>query len=260
MAALEHARYGHAGIKARGRGGAASDDSRMWRSKPGDDLSDFGASAQQGVSPNGDCTRHITCLVADAHDVVRDGIRARISHIARPQLRVVGSAAHGGEALWMIRTLQPDIVVLDLRLPGLSAVDLADRIQRESLRTRLIVYTAHTDPLLALRATRAGVCGFVARGTCDALEAALTSVAQGGTFLDPNLKCALEDPELEVLSDREIATLLLLARGYSNKQVATELGVHLETVKSRVVRILCKLEAGTRTEAVAIAVRRGLLD
>lgn len=213
---------------------------------------------------------HIRILIADDHPVVRDGLAAIIS--TQPDFVVVGEAGNGDEVLQMVKTLHPDVVLLDLEMPGMDGVE-ALRAMRELCgeRARAIVFTAFDTDERILDAVQAGAKGYLLKGARrDDIFKAIRVVSEGGSLLEPVVASKLlehmsgrrrtaADEQVEQLTERETEVLRLLAQGRTNKEIAAELYITERTVKFYVSAILAKLGAGNRTEAVTIAAQRGLV-
>jgi two-component system NarL family response regulator len=201
----------------------------------------------------------ITVLVADDHAVVRAGLTAILE--AAPDLRVVAEAATGDQAVELYVRHRPDVLVLDLRMPVLDGLGALARLRREHPAARAILLTTYDDEEDVYRGLEAGACGYLLKDAAPAdLVDSVRKVHAGRRAISPQvaerLAARLAVPEL---SDREREVLELVAAGKSNKQIAKALGIADGTVKVHVANILSKLGAQGRSEAVAVAVRRGLV-
>src|SRR5919198_4137261 len=203
----------------------------------------------------------ITCLIVDDHEVVREGLRLALSR--SPQVRVVGEAGDGEAAIALVERRRPDVVLMDIRMPGMDGLDATRKILEREPRTAVIIFTAYSERALLARGLESGARGYVVKEAAhDTLLRAIEKVASGESFVDPALMpsvLAAKDRE-ELLTAREREILRLLADGMSNSDVAAKLFISQETVKSHVRHILTKLEADTRTHAVAIALRESMID
>jgi DNA-binding NarL/FixJ family response regulator len=209
----------------------------------------------------------IRILVADDHPVVRDGLVAMLT--TQPDLAVVGEAASGPEAVALAQQLQPDVILLDLEMPGLDGAEALARIRAASPDVRALVFTAFDTDERIVGAVRAGAQGYLLKGAPrDELFNAIRVVAAGGSLLQPVVASRLiqhlsgppSEPAIEPLTEREREVLALLAQGRPNKEIAQALTISERTVKFHVSSILGKLGAANRTEAVTLAAQRGLVD
>jgi len=195
----------------------------------------------------------VTCVVADAHPAILDSV----SHLLEQAggFEVVGVAARGNEALALVRELEPDLALLDASLPDLDTLELVRRI---GSGTRIVVYSGDNDPVHARAALAAGAVAYVLKaGSLDQLRRAVQAAAAGKTFVDPQLERRRTDrPELTV---RERQVLALLAEGLANDEIAGQLAISSPTVRTHTKNAMEKLQASTRTEAVATALRRSLI-
>jgi DNA-binding NarL/FixJ family response regulator len=205
-------------------------------------------------------TALIRILIADDHPVVRDGLATMLG--TQPDLVAVAEAATGVEAVARAAELRPDVVLLDLEMPALDGVEALRQIRAALPETRVIVFTVFDTDERILAAIQAGASGYLLKGVPrDELFRAIRIVSQGGSLLQPVIATRLIErlgPAGEALTEREGAVLARLAQGRTNKQIAAELHITERTVKFHVGAILAKLGAANRTEAVKIAVRRGL--
>ena len=205
----------------------------------------------------------IRVLVADDHGVVREGLRTFL--LLQEGIEVVGEAADGLEAVAAAQRLAPDVVLMDLVMPGIDGVEAMRRIREHRPGARVIVLTSFTDDDRLLAAVRAGAAGYLLK-TAQPQEVvrAIRAAHAGNAVLDPvpagRLLQALATGEhsRQPLTQREREVLELLTRGLANKRIAQELGVSEKTVKAHVGRILAKLGVSDRTQAALYAVREGL--
>ena len=201
-------------------------------------------------------TPEITVLLADDHEVVREGLRLAL--LRSPHIRVVGEAADGETAVSLTERRRPDVVVMDLRMPQMDGIEATEEIMRRVPDAKVLIFTAYSERALLQRGLESGARGYILKeAPHETLLRAIEKVAAGETFVDP----ALITSEREgLLTNREREILQLLADGMSNADVAAKLFISQETVKSHVRHILSKLEADTRTHAVAIALRQAIID
>ena len=212
------------------------------------------------MSTNGAATE-ITCLIADDHEVVREGLRLSLSR--SPQIRVVGEASDGASAVAIAERRRPNVVIMDVRMPGMDGLEATKVLAERLPGTAVLIFTAYGERSLLGRGLEAGAKGYILKEAPHAtLLRAIEKVAAGDGYVDPALMPAfLSGKEKDdMLTGREREILQLLADGMSNADVAAKLFISQETVKSHVRHILAKLEADTRTHAVAIALRDAIID
>ncbi|MSO95192.1 MAG: response regulator transcription factor [Thermoleophilia bacterium] len=203
----------------------------------------------------------ITVLLADDHEVVREGLRLAL--LRSPHIRVIGEAADGETAVSLAERRLPDVIVMDLRMPGMDGIEATEEIMRRVPTSKVLIFTAYSERALLQRGLESGARGYILKeAPHETLLRAIEKVAAGETFVDPALMSALTESRgsTDVLTAREREVLQLLADGMSNADVAAQLFISQETVKSHVRHILTKLEADTRTQAVAIALRDAMID
>jgi DNA-binding NarL/FixJ family response regulator len=203
----------------------------------------------------------ITAIVADDHPAM---LAAVCDVLAEAGIEVIGRAQNGEEALAKIETRQPRVALVDVRMPRLGGVELARRAASAAPETSLVFYTAYGDRALVTEALDLGVRGFVMKeAPLSDLVRAVEIVARGGTYVDPVLAGVLASAtlskQLPALTPRERDVLRLLADGLSNEQIGKRLFISPETVRTHVRKAMDKLEADTRTQAVATALRQSLI-
>ncbi|MEW6367840.1 MAG: response regulator transcription factor [Acidobacteriota bacterium] len=199
----------------------------------------------------------VRVLVADDHPVVRAGIVSAIA--SQSDLRVVGEAGTGEEVVRLFRELRPDVTLVDLNMPGQGGISAIEAIRKEAPRARIIVLTVCDGDEDIRRALDAGAQGYLLKDvTAEKLLAAVRSVHAGFREVSEAVQSRLAEPPAE-LTDRELEVLQLIAKGFTNKETGKLLGVSEGTIKTHVVHILAKLEASDRTEAVMVAMQRGIL-
>jgi DNA-binding NarL/FixJ family response regulator len=207
-------------------------------------------------------TRPISVLIADDHPVVRQGIAVLLS--VHDDMLVAGEAADGDEALALAAELQPDVLLLDLKLPVLDGVAVLRELPSRSGRTRALVLTSAADKTQAALALQAGAAGFLYKDVDpDALVRAIRSVHDGHTLLAAEVADVLSPRSRDsggggigALTGREREVLALVADGQSNREIARTLGVSEKTVKTHVSSVLAKLGVADRTQAAVLAVRQ----
>ncbi len=202
----------------------------------------------------------IRVLIADDHVTVREGLAAMIGR--QPDMRVVGEAATGREAVDLWRKHQPDVALLDLRMPLLDGVGAIDEIRRHDASARVIVLTTFDADNEISRAIKAGAKGYLLKDAQrEELLECIRRVHAGETSIPPSLVAKLAaSMSSEALTGRELDVLTLLARGKSNKEIGVNLYISETTVKSHLRSIFTKLNVLSRTEAISAASRRGLIQ
>ena len=200
-------------------------------------------------------------MIVDDHEVVREGLRLSLSRA--PHIRVVGEAGDGRAAIELAERRKPNVVIMDVRMPGMDGLDATKELLEKEPNTAVLIFTAYSERSLLARGLESGAKGYILKeAPHETLVRAIEKVAGGDSFIDPALMPAFlsgKDRE-EMLTAREREILQLLADGMSNADAAQRLFISQETVKSHVRHILAKLEADTRTHAVAIALRDAIID
>jgi two-component system NarL family response regulator len=204
-------------------------------------------------------TRRAGVLLVDDHALLRTGVANIINQEA--DLQVVAEAGNGVEALEAYDRVKPDVTLLDLRMPVMEGVEVVHRLRERDPRARVIVLTTYDTDEEISRALRAGAKAYVLKDiSADGLVACIRDVLAGKTYLAPAAAAKLaEDVTRVQLTPRELASLRLMADGKSNKEIANELGISDRTVKTHLGHLFEKLGVTSRTEAVKIATRRGLV-
>jgi len=204
----------------------------------------------------------IRIVIVDDHPVVRTGLAGMLA--SQPRYTVVGEAADGHQALAVIRTTRPDVVLMDLRMPLLDGADVIERLSAELPEINVLVLTTYDTDADILRAIEAGATGYLLKDTPrEELFRAIEAAAIGQSWLTPAIATRLvtrvRTPIGEPISQRETEVLRLVARGASNKEIAASLFISEATVKSHLIHIFRKLNVDDRTAAVTVALERGLL-
>jgi|SRR5215203_6613520 len=203
----------------------------------------------------------ITCLIVDDHEVVREGLRLSLSRA--PHIRVVGEAATGDQAIELAERRRPKVVLMDVRMPGMDGLEATKILNARLPDIAVLIFTAYSERALLSKGLESGAKGYVLKeAPHETLVRAINKVAAGDPYVDPALMPAFlpaKDRD-DILTSREREILQLLAEGMSNADVAAQLVISQETVKSHVRHILAKLEADTRTQAVAIALRESIIE
>lgn len=199
-------------------------------------------------------------LIVDDHPVVRAGLSSMLG--TQPELRVMGTASSGAEALRMMHTETIDLALLDLRMPVLNGLDTLNRIKNEGISTRVIILTNYETDEDIYRAIQAGADGYLLKNaTLREMVEAIKTVKNGKRYIPPAIASRLAERMLRSnLTPREVEILKLLAKGLTNKQIGRALEISDNTVRNHVNRIIEKLEVADRTAAATTAIRRGLID
>lgn len=221
-----------------------------------------------GAYPLSPMERPITVVIADDHGLVRRGTREILEQ--EPTLAIVGEASSGAELVDLIAACQPDVALVDVGMPDMSGIDALERIKAEWPHVAVLVLSIHDDIEYVWKAIQAGASGYLTKDVSDRhlIDAVLT-VATGGTALAPHLTSGLvgqvrdaahSAEKLEnALTDRELEVLERVARGHSNKAIAADLSLSPRTVEVHLTHVFKKLRAESRTHAVMLAARRGLI-
>lgn len=206
----------------------------------------------------------IRLLIADDHAVVRSGLRMLLN--AQADMEVVGEAGDGAETLSQVAELAPDVLTLDLSMPGLSGIKLIERLRRDAPRTRVLVLTMHDDPAFLRAVLGAGGTGYVVKKASDGeLLTAIRSVHRGQIYVGAGLADRLDgEPPAggsgDLLTARELDVLRGLAQGETNKEIAARLFLSVKTIDTYRARLMEKLGLHSRAELVRYAFATGLLD
>jgi DNA-binding NarL/FixJ family response regulator len=207
-------------------------------------------------------------LLADDHAVVREGLKALVN--AQPGMEVVAEAADGPTAVRLVAEHDPDVVVVDVSMPGLNGAEVTSRLREARPGRHVLALTVHEDKGYLRLLLEAGAAGYVLkRAAADELIQAIRAVAGGGTYLDPALAGAVVGDFVRTpaggvaaaveLSDREAEVVRLIAQGYSNKEIAARIGLSVKTVETYKARSLEKLDLRSRVDIVRYATQRGWL-
>lgn len=206
----------------------------------------------------------IRVLIADDHSVVREGLRMFLGR--DPELEVVGEAADGVEAVELSRQLCPDVVLMDLLMPAMDGIAAISAIRNDMPETEIVALTSVLESAAVVGAVKAGAIGYLLKDIqAPELRRAIKAAAAGQVQLSPQastyLLRELRAPEkTEALTERERAVLHLLAQGQSNKEMARDLQIAEDTIKTHIKHILAKLGVQSRTQAVLCAIRLGLVS
>lgn len=210
----------------------------------------------------------IRILLVDDHAIVRAGLRLLLE--SQPDMEVVGEATDGTEAFRKARELRPDVVVMDIAMPGLSGLEATSQIKAECPDAQVLALTMHQDERYFFQMLHAGASGYVVKGAPPAdLIAAVRSVHQGQAYLYPSLARKLLDDyltrskeggEADDLTDREREVLRLIAEGLTGKEIAELLSLSVHTVERHRQNIMAKLRLHSRAELIKYAIRKGLIE
>lgn len=210
----------------------------------------------------------IRLLIVDDHRVVREGLKAFITPIS--DLEIVGEAQNGQEAVALESQLKPDLILMDLVMPGMDGIEAIRAIRKQRPCARILVLTSFIENEKVLAAVKAGAAGYLLKDSSpEELHAAIHTIYLGESSLSPeaarivmtSICCPDQDePELSMLTTREREILCLVAEGLSNDQIANRLVLSAWTVRSHIGRILNKLQVENRTQAALLALRAGLAD
>ena len=208
----------------------------------------------------------VRVLIAEEHPLYREGVVRAINE--RPELTLVGEAADGRRALELIRELAPDVAVLDVKMPGLDGLQVANAVERDALGTRVLMLSAFLDRQIVFKAVAAGAAGYLSKDA-ERLEItdAILAVHRGHTVLAPEVQAGVAAevrsrwrPDVPSLSERERQVLEMIAEGMSAPEIGRRLFLSPATVKSHLQGLYEKLGVSDRAAAVAEAMRRGLLE
>ena len=209
----------------------------------------------------------IRILVADDHPMLREGLVAVLD--TQPDFEVVGEAADGSEVVRLAESLRPEVILLDLEMPGMDGVAALERLRGAGVNARTIVFTAYDTDERILGSLRAGARGYLLKGASrKEIFDAVRAVQAGSSLLQPavtgklldHISSAPSPPEPDPLTPRELEVLELLAHGLTNREIGERLFIGERTVKFHVSSILAKLGAENRTEAARISISRGLVE
>lgn len=214
----------------------------------------------------------IRVLIVDDHLVVREGLRLILE--TSEGIELVGDAADGASAIRLVSEVQPDVVLMDLRMPGMDGIETIERMRAEWPHIAVVILTTYNEDDLMIRGLRAGACGYLLKDTNrDTLFNAIRTAARGETLLQPEMMARLlshtarnASQPLSIynrggleLTVREREVLTGVARGERSKEIAARLGITERTVKAHLASIYTKLDVDSRASAVAVAIERGIL-
>ncbi len=206
----------------------------------------------------------IRVAIADDHELVRQGIRALLERA--DGIEVVGEAGDGDGALELVTAAAPDVLVLDVSMPGMNGVQVAERLQTEDSPVAVVMLSMHRDAALVRRAVDAGARAYVLKGSIvDDLLLAIEVAAKGGTYLAPDASLDPTGADVgeaagsEPLTDREREVLELIGEGLTNRAIGSKLGISIKTVERHRTSVMAKLDAHSVVELIRVAFQRGYL-
>ncbi len=205
-------------------------------------------------------SREVRVFIVDDHPMLREGTQSSFERA--PGIKVVGTAADGGSAIEQITIQLPDVLVLDMRLPDMSGVDVARHVRTRFPSIGIVILTGYDDPHYARALTKLDIQGYLRKtASSDEIIAAVRQVAAGGKVFDPEIVRVLEDSSdsAESLTAREMEVLQLIAHGRRNAEIADELVLSIKTVEFHISNLFAKMGARSRSEAVRTAYQDGLL-
>lgn len=202
----------------------------------------------------------IRMMTVDDHPMLREGLAAVIQ--TQPDIEMVGEASNGAEAIEMFNQLRPDVTLMDLQMPDMTGIDVIKAIRLKHSEARILILTTYSGDINAVRALKAGAYGYLLKSTLRReLLDAIRTVHAGRKRIPADIASQIaEHAGGDALSEREMEILGSLAAGGSNKQIAAHLGISEQTVKAHMKNILAKLDAKDRTQAVMLAIRRGVIS
>jgi DNA-binding NarL/FixJ family response regulator len=213
-------------------------------------------------------TEPLRVLIADDHPLFRDGLRALLA--SESELKLLGEASTGDEVIELAETFQPDVIIMDIQMPGINGIEATRRIIQASPHIGILIVTMFDDDPSVFAAMRAGARGYLLKGAKhDEMLRAIKAIGSGEAIFSPaiatrmmNFFAAMRPTELPQvfpeLSEREREMLSLIARGYKNAEIAAELVISPKTVRNHITNILSKLQVADRTQAVIRAKEAGL--
>ena len=207
-------------------------------------------------------------LLVEDHIVVRQGIKALLSD--EPDLEIVGEADNGREALPLVEALQPNVVLMDISMPGLNGIEATRQVRQRFPQVKVVVLSMHANEEYVFQVLRAGASGYVLKQS-DSSEVltAIRAALAGGSFLSPPISRAVIDDyvhraevrgqgdDLDLLTSREREVLQLLAEGFSNKKIAEQLNISIKTVETHRSNMMNKLDVKNKTDLIKYALRKG---
>lgn len=221
--------------------------------------------------------KKIRVMIVDDHTIIREGVRLMLGE-ASDEFQVVGDAADGETALRLVEELQPDVVLMDLRLPSMDGITAIEHIRQRSSQVAILILTTYNEDDLMIRGLQAGACGYLLKDIrMDTLLNAIRAAARGEILLQPDImarllsyttKSAPSKPRASDqshqssidLTEREKEVLIAVARGDRSKDIARHLGIAERTVRAYLTSIYTKLNVTSRASAITVAIRHGILS
>ncbi len=212
--------------------------------------------------------RKIKILLVDDHAIMRDGIKALLS--IHDDIEVIGEASEGRQAIEMARELNPDVVVMDISMPGMDGLEVTHRLTKRNPKMKVIILTQHDNKEYILSTIKVGAAGYIPKKALGSdLVSAIRAVCSGDSFLYPSAARTLiddyrkqaEQPDIyESLTEREREILKLIAEGRTSREIAEALYISQKTVQGHRTKVMEKLDLHNRTELIKYAMRKGLVD
>jgi NarL family two-component system response regulator LiaR len=210
--------------------------------------------------------RKIKVIIVDDHTIMRDGIRALLS--VNEDIEVVGEASEGKEAIKKVQELAPDVIIMDIAMPGMDGMEATRQIVKGNPKAKVLVLTQHENKEYVISAIKAGAAGFLKRALGSELVSAIRTVYQGDTVLYPSVASALvedfrhrtEVDPYDRLTTREREVLKLIAEGHTSQEIAEMLVISLKTVLGHRTKIMEKLDIHNRTKLIKYAMRKGIIS
>jgi len=209
----------------------------------------------------------IRVVIAEDHHLVRDGIRALLDRA--DDMQVIGEAVNGADAVTLVERLKPDVVVMDVTMPGQNGIEATRIIRSAGQATEVVILSMHTDPALVRKALQVGAKAYVLKGSVtEELLLAVRSAFQGATYLSPAASESILETDVsvtesnakDILTPREMEVLQLIGEGLTNRAIGKQLSISVKTVERHRTKLMAKLDAHSIVELMREAFRRGLLN
>ncbi|WP_167957628.1 response regulator [Anaerosporobacter faecicola] len=209
----------------------------------------------------------VNIIIIDDHSLVREGIKQLLE--LDGDIKVIGEAGNGEDGIELIKTTNPDVVLLDINMPVMNGLQMLQKLKEQEIKVKVLILTIHNEIEYLAKAVEIGINGYVLKDSdSDVLKKAIFTIYEGETYIQPNLAPLLnekisiqeENAVLNDLTKREIEVLKLLAEGLFNKEIAYKLSISEKTVKNHVSNIFRKIEVFDRTQAAVFAIKNNLVD